>query len=129
MKIRILFPALLATTAALVLPGCSTVNLDATGDTQAVYELGQFQMVVNTTAPVTFNATQKAFKDLDLYQTKATLNTYDAHLEARARNDQKVTVDIAEVNSRQTLLKIRWGTTGSKANSRALYDAIEHNLR
>lgn len=121
--------ALLTLAAASALfTGCSTVNLDDSGDTQAVYELGQFEMLVNSTAPATYNAAVKALKDLDLYQTKAQLNTYDAQIYARARNDQKISIDIREVNSRQTMVKIRWGTTGSKSNSRALYEAIEHNL-
>jgi len=34
--------ALLALAAAGLMTGCSTVNLDDSGDTQAVYELGQF---------------------------------------------------------------------------------------
>ena len=86
-------------------------------------------MLMNATAPVLYGATQKALRDLDLFQTKAKLNTYDAEISARARNDQQITVSIAEINSRQTMLKIRWGTAGSKVNSRALYDAIEKNLR
>ncbi|HTJ79947.1 MAG TPA: DUF3568 family protein [Rariglobus sp.] len=108
--------------------GCSTVNLDDSGDTQAVYEFGQFEMLVNSTAPLTFSATQKALKDLDLYQTKADLYTFEAQVNARSRDDKKVYISIKEVNSRQTMIKIRWGAVGSKGNSRALYEAIEKNL-
>jgi cell division protein FtsL len=107
---------------------CSTVNLDDSGDTQAVYQFGGFEMLLNSTAPIAFNAAQKALKDLDLYQTKGQLNAYDAQIYARSRNDQKISIEIKEINSKQTLLKIRWGTAGSKANSRALYDAIEKNM-
>ena len=127
MKTRLFIPILFA--AALSFTGCSTVNLDPTGDTQAVYQLGKFEMLMNATAPAAYNAAQKALKDLDLFQTKSTLNTFDAEISARNRNDQKVFISIAEVNSRQTMIKIRWGTVGSKANSRALYEAIENNLR
>ena len=129
MKNRLFLPVLIATASLLAVTGCSTVNLDSTGDTQAVYNLGRFEMLMNATAPVLYGATQKALRDLDLFQTKAKLNTYDAEISARARNDQQITVSIAEINSRQTMLKIRWGTAGSKVNSRALYDAIEKNLR
>jgi hypothetical protein len=108
--------------------GCSTVNLDDSGDTQAVYQFGGFEMLLNSTAPIAFNAAQKALKDLDLYQTKGQLNTYDAQIYARSRTDQKISIEIKEINSKQTQLKIRWGTAGSKANSRALYDAIEKNM-
>lgn len=116
-------------TFAAIVTGCSTVNLDDSGDTQATYQFGGFEMLLNSNAQVAFKAAQKALKDLDLYQTSAELYSYDGQIYARSRNDQKVSIDIKEINSRQTLLKIRWGTIGSKANSRALYDAIEHNMR
>ncbi len=120
--------SLLLLSATCLFTGCSTVNLDESGDTQAVYQFGGFEMLLNSTAPIAFNAAQKALKDLDLYQTKGQLNAFDAQIYARSRNDQKISIEIKEINSKQTLLKIRWGTAGSKANSRALYDAIEKNM-
>ena len=120
--------ALLVLASVGLIAGCSTVNLDDSGDTQAVYELGQFEMIVDSNAAAAYNATQKAFKDLDLYQTKGDLYTIEAELAARSRDDKKVYVSIKEVNSKQTMIKIRWGTIGSKGNSRQLYDAIEKNL-
>jgi hypothetical protein len=122
--------ALLATGLAFALTGCSTVNLDATGETTAVYQLNEFRMVVNSTAPATYAATQKAFRELDLFETKGgKLETYAGELIARTRKDEKVYVSIAEMNSRQTLLKIRWGTGGDKKNSVDLYKLIERHLR
>ena len=114
--------------AACLVAGCSTINLDTTGDTQAVYEFGRFEMLLNANAPTIYAATQKALQSLDLYQTQAQLNTFDAQLHARARNDQKISIEIQEINSRQTMVRIRWGTTGNKASSLALYKAIESNL-
>ena len=122
--------ALLATGLAFALTGCSTVNLDATGETAAVYQLNEFRMVVNSTAPATYAATQKAFRELDLFETKGgKLETYAGELIARTRKDEKVYVSIAEMNSRQTMLKIRWGTGGDKKNSVELYKLIERHLR
>jgi hypothetical protein len=120
--------ATLLLSATGLFTACSTVNLDDSGDTQAVYQFGGFEMLVNSTAPIAFNAAQKALKDLDLYQTKGQLNAFDAQIYARSRTDQKISIEIKEINSKQTMLKIRWGTVGSKANSRALYDAIEKNM-
>ncbi|CAM2940603.1 DUF3568 family protein [Rariglobus hedericola] len=114
---------------AFGLSGCSTVALDESGDKSAVYQLNEFRMVLNTTAPVAFAATQKAFREYDLFETKSELNTYDGELYARSRTDDKVFVSVSEMNSKQTLLRIRWSTTGDKKNSRALYDLIERNLR
>ncbi|MFA6286751.1 MAG: DUF3568 family protein [Opitutaceae bacterium] len=128
-SLRRSFSALLLLSATGLFTGCSTVNLDESGDTQAVYQFGGFEMLVNSTAPVAYNATLKALKELDLYQTKAQLNAFDAQIYARSRDDRKISVEIKEINSKQTILKIRWGTAGSKANSRALYEAIEKNMR
>jgi len=120
--------AILLLSATGLFTGCSTVNMDDSGDTQAVYSLGQFEMLVNSNAAAAYNATQKAFKDLDLYQTKGELLTFEGELAARSRDDKKVYVNIKEVNSKQTMIKIRWGTVGSKGNSRQLYETIEKNL-
>lgn len=124
----LLAPALLTATLALGFAGCTTVDLDESGDTSAVYQFNEFRMVLNSTAPRAFAATQKAFREYDLFETKSKLNTYDGELYARSRKDDKVYVNIAEMNSRQTMLRIRWSTTGDKKNSKALYDLIEKNL-
>jgi len=121
--------ALLTSALVLGLAGCTTVKLDESGDTAAIYQINEFRMVLNTTAPKAFTATQKAIRDLDLFETKSKLNTYDGELYARTRADEKVFVGIAEINSRQTLVRIRWGTTGDRKNSTALYKLIESNLR
>lgn len=124
LRISLLSAALLA-----ALSGCSTVKLDSTGDTAAVYQINEFRMLLNSNAPAAFAATQQALRDYDLFETKSKLNTYDGELYARSRKDDKIFVGIAEVNSKQTLLRIRWSTTGDKKNSKALYDLIERNLR
>ena len=119
----------LASAFLVALAGCSTVKLDSSGETTAVYQLNEFRMVLNSTAPAAFAATQQAIREYDLFETKSKLNTYDGELYARSRKDDKVFVSIAEMNSKQTLLRIRWSTTGDKKNSKALYDLIEKNLR
>jgi len=128
LRTRPLF-ALLTSGLVFGLSGCSTVKLDSTGDTAAVYQVNEFRMVLNTTAPRAFTATQKAFRELDLFETKSKLETYEGELYGRTRKDEKIYVSIAEMNSRQTLLKIRWGTTGDRKNSTDLYNLIERNLR
>ncbi len=119
----------LATALLVALAGCSTVKLDSSGETTAVYQLNEFRMVLNSTAPAAFAASQHAIREYDLFETKSKLNTYDGELYARSRKDDKVFISIAEMNSKQTLLRIRWSTTGDKKNSKALYDLIEKNLR
>lgn len=108
--------------------GCRSVKLDSRGDMVAVYKFREFQMVLNTTAPSAARATEAALPQLDLFKVKGVVRTYDAEFEARARNDQKVHIRISEVNSRQTMLVIRWGESGDLKKSRALYEAIERGL-
>jgi hypothetical protein len=122
-----LLPVALVVCAAF--GGCRSIPLDTTGQMVAVYQFGEFRMLVNTTAPVAAQAVQKAVKQLDLYQTSAVVNKFNAEVVARARNDQRVTIKIEEVNSLQTMVRIRWGEGGDMAKSRKLYDAIESNLQ
>lgn len=132
MKIR-LFVSLAAgamSAAALLSTGCSSVDVGSgrDGEMQAVYQYGEFSMLLNSTAPAAARATEAAIKELDLYEISKAVKTYDAVLVARTRKDEKVTVNIAEVNSRQTMLRIRVGMTGDLSLSRLIYDTIERNL-
>ena len=122
------FLCFLALAASLGLASCRSVRLDPHGEMVAVYQFGEFRMLVNGTAPQAAQAARAAFRQLDLYETGFTSSTFEARLQGRARNDQKVSVTIAEANSRQTLVRIRWGEGGNLANSRLLFDDIERNM-
>jgi len=115
--------------ALAVLGGCSTVPYDQSGQTFAVFRLGEFQMLLNTTAPVAYQAAQKAVQQAGLFKTHEVCNKFEAQIFARAANDQKIRINIEEANSRQTLVRIRWGEGGDRANSRKLFDSIEANLK
>jgi hypothetical protein len=122
-----LLPSLLIATLA-ALTGCQSVPLDPTRDMVAVYSFGEFRMLLNTNAPTATPAIQKALLAYDLYITKTATSAYQVEFTARARNDQKVTVLVEEINSRQSMLHIRWGAGGNKPNSLHLYELIEKNL-
>jgi hypothetical protein len=111
--------------AALGLFGCTSVKYDNTGETVAVYQFGEFKMLLNTHAGKAVEATKTALQQMDLYQTSTTVNRFEARFTARARNDQKVLVIIQEVNSVQTLVRIRWGEGGNLTLSRRLFDTID----
>jgi len=113
---------------AALLGGCTSVAYDTTGETVAVYQFGEFKMLLNTTASRTVKAAERALQQLDLYQTASEVKRFEARLTARARNDQRVLVIIQEVNSAQTLVRIRWGEAGQLTASRRLFDTIEANL-
>ncbi len=105
--------------------GCRTVNLDSSGQTQAAYNYGEFVMVMHQTTGPLASATEQAFKDLDLFMVGKDVGDYSAVLQARTRKDKRVTVEIEEVNSRETMLRIKVGLRGDLKLSRALYERIE----
>lgn len=114
--------------ATLAVTGCRSVNYDESKETVAVYQFGEFKMLANATAPAVAAAAEAAFQEFDLYRTASSGTKFNARLEARARNDQRILVNIAEVNSRQTLVRIRWGAGGDLVLSRRLFDAIDRRL-
>ncbi|MCU0793019.1 MAG: DUF3568 domain-containing protein [Opitutaceae bacterium] len=128
MKSSLLLGSFLAALGAVALTGCSTVKLDESGEMRAAYVAGEFRMLVNSNAPTTARATSEAFRQLGLFQIRNDLGTYDAELAARTALDEKVRVNIREVNSRQTEVRIRVDIIGDKNYSRKLFDQIERNL-
>ena len=120
--------ASIALLSLLFLGACSTVNLDPTGQNQAVFVAGEFRALVNASAPVAAKATSDAFRQLGLFQIKSVQRTFDAELAARTPKDEKLRVVIKEINSRQTEIDIRLEVGGNKNFSRALYDQIEKNI-
>lgn len=127
-RLPLAIAAFCALGAILASTGCKSVDLNQEGTMVAVYRFGEFRMLLNTTAPTAAQAAQKALAQFDLYQTGATTNTYDAKIMARTRSDQQVVIEINEVNSRQCMLRIRWGAGGDLVQSRRLYEAIEAGL-
>ncbi len=113
---------------AVFFNGCSTVPLDETGEMQAVYVSGEFQMLMNADARATAKATSDAFRQLGYFEIQNQVRNYDATLVGRTPKDAKVTVKIKEINSRQSELGIRVNAAGDKALSRQIYYQIEKNL-
>lgn len=117
--------SLLALALAGFLGGCRTIDYDNSGGNYAVFQLGEFKGLVNTTAPKTAEAVKQAVQQSDLFQTYYVVNKYEAQVLARTRADQKVRINIEEFNSKQTLIRIRWGEGGEYGSSRKLFDKID----
>jgi len=115
--------------ALAIFGGCRTLPYDGSGQNFAVFQFGEFKMLVNTTAPIATEAVEKAVQQLDLFKTYEVKNKYETQILARARNDQRITINIEETNSRQTTIRIRWGEGGDLAKSRKLFDAADANLK
>ena len=117
--------SLIAIAAAAMLAGCKSVPLAADRSMVAVYQFGEFKMLLNTTAPHAAEVTRRVLKERGLYETGLAQSTYEARITARAVGDQKVSIIIQEENRNQTMLRIRWGASGDLKKSRRLYEAIE----
>ena len=126
--LRALLALSLAASAAVFFAGCSTVPLSKDGEMQATFVAGEFRMLVNADAPRTAAATSEAFRQMNLFEVKRELRTFDAELAARSPKDEKIRVVIKEINSRQTELRIRVDVVGDRNFSRKLYERIEANL-
>lgn len=124
-----LFPrALIVSIALLAFAGCSSVPMDATGDTRATFVAGEFRALVNATAPATARATSEAFRQLGLFEIQNELGTFEASLAARTPRDERVRISIKEVNSRQTQVGIRVSVVGDRDYSQKLFEQIDKNL-
>jgi hypothetical protein len=117
--------SLLALSLAGFFGGCRTIDYDNSGGNYAVFQLGEFKGLVNTTAPKTAEAVKQAVQQADLFQTYVVINKYEAQVLARDRKDQKIRINIEEYNSKQTIIRIRWGEGGDYGNSRKLFDKVD----
>ncbi|MBC8011552.1 MAG: DUF3568 family protein [Burkholderiales bacterium] len=128
MKIFPFFRVSLVVTGLALFAGCRSVPLDEAGDMQAVNEVGKFRMVVNADLARTLTATRAAFKEMRLTEISGEVRRFDANLVAETELNEKVRVDILEVNSRQTEVGIRVKWVGHQDYSRRLWERIEAHL-
>lgn len=118
----------IASFAFLLGSGCSTVDLDPKGESQATFVAGEFRALVNAPATNTARATSEAFRQLGLFEIRNEIRTFEADLAARTPRDERVRVSIKEINSRQTQVGIRVDMVGDRQYSRKLFEQIDKNL-
>ncbi len=109
--------------------GCRSVPLDDTGEYQAVNEVGKFRMLVNADSARTVAATRQVFAEMRLTEVSSQVDRFRADLVAETELNEKVRVDIREVNSRQSEVQIRVKLVGHQAYSRSLWERIEANIQ
>lgn len=108
--------------------GCQNVALDGANNVGA-FNYGEFQGLYNDVkAPAVADAAREAARQLGLVEVAFTKDKFGSTLIARDANDLKVQIKIAEANSRQTQLNVRWGPGGDRDKSVQLYNAIEKLL-
>ena len=112
----------------IALAACSTIKLDPYGQTQATYSMGTFKMVFNSNAAELTDAALKGLESLSLYPTSVNKDRFKSTIQARGPKDKKITLEIYEINSVQTMLEIHWGAMGDRDSSLLLYNAIEANM-
>ena len=105
--------------------GCKSIPLDSGNGNIGAYNYGEFQGLYNSTAHTVTNATREAIKQLGLLEVAMTENKFDTTLIVRDSKDLKVQIWVQEVNSRQTLIRIRWGAGGDLPKSRQLYEMVD----
>lgn len=128
MKTTAFFRVSLVSIALALFAGCRTVALDQSGEMQAVNEIGKFRMVVNADLKRTVTATRAAFREMRLTEVSSDVRRFDANLVAETELNEKVRLEIREVNSRQTEVGIRVKWVGHQEYSRRLWERIEANL-
>lgn len=95
---------------------------------QAVNDVGRFRMLVNADLGHTVTAAHASFKDMRLTEVSGEVRRYDASFVVETELNEKVHVDIREVNSRQSEVAIRVKWMGHQEYSRRLWERIEAHL-
>jgi hypothetical protein len=113
--------------ASLAFAGCAS-SVRVTEKTEGSYRLGELRVYTDRDFKAVHDAVPKAFKDLNLFQTKDELKVMEAELTARDGTDTRVGVDLKEVVKGRTMVEIRYGVPGDLAKAQKVYDAIEKNL-
>ena len=128
MKTTALFRVSLVAIGLASFAGCRSVPLDESGEMQAVNDAGKFRMLVNADLTRTVAATHAAFKEMRLTEVSGEVRRFDAEFVAETELNEKVRVDIREVNSRQTEVGIRVKWVGHQEYSKRLWSRIEAHL-
>jgi hypothetical protein len=111
--------------AVLLGLGCEKNVTGPQGEFAGTYRMGKLTSNVQADMTATYQAAEKAMKDLDLIVLQTTSGQLGATILARDPQDRKIQVDLTSLSAKQTRMSI---DTGSKASAARVYDAIIANL-
>jgi len=93
------------------------------------YVKGDLQAVEAKDLSSVYQATKKAYEQLELRITTDSKDALSATIVARDAQDKKVIIKLAATAEGATKLSIRVGVFGSETKSRLIYDQIKKNLQ
>ncbi|MCX8089907.1 MAG: DUF3568 domain-containing protein [Verrucomicrobiae bacterium] len=111
--------------------GCAVVAVGAAagaGAASYAYVNGVLKSTESATLDRTWNATLAAMKDLQFYVSSQRKDALQADLVARNAFDKKISVRLKKVAEQSTEVRIRVGTFGDEAASRAILEKIKQRL-
>ena len=125
---KVLLVVLLIGTVGLV-EGCmiAAVGLGAAGT--IAYVRGDLEAVESESLDKVYDATLKAFEELELHVMSRTKDALSATIVGRDAQDKKVTIKLNSTAEKTTKLSIRIGVFGSETKSRLIYQRIHDNLQ
>ena len=107
--------------------GCYSIALNGVNNVGA-FNHGELQGLYNKKGPDVTQAAREAVKQMGLIEVAFTDNQFGSTLIVRDAADLKVQIKIAEANSLQTQINIRWGTGGDRDRSIQFYNLVEKIL-
>jgi hypothetical protein len=123
---------LLAVLALAVLPlftGCVVVVAGAAGAGAVAYVRGEMQASVEYDLNATFQASQRALKDLQFARIDDKQSGVDAQLISRTALDKKVEIKLKKITEGLTKVQIRVGVVGDQELSLTILERIKAELK
>ncbi|HEY8994733.1 MAG TPA: DUF3568 family protein [Lacunisphaera sp.] len=121
--------AILALAALPLFSGCVVVAAGAAGAGAVAYVRGEMQSSVEHDLDSTYQATQRALKDLQFARIDDRKSGIDAQLISRTALDKKVEIKLKKVTDGLTKVQIRVGVVGDQELSLTILEKIKAELK
>ncbi len=115
----------LLSAAILLGLGCEKNVTGPQGETAGTYHMGKLTSNVSADMTATYQAAEKAMKDLDLIVLQSTGGQLGATIVARDAQDRRIQVNLTSLSGKATKVTI---DTGSQATATRVYHEIVSNL-
>jgi predicted nicotinamide N-methyase len=119
----------LALAALPLVSGCGVVAAGAAGAGAVAYVRGEMQSSVEHDLDTTYQATQRALKDLQFARIDDQKSGVDAQLISRTALDKKVEIKLKKVTDGLTKVQIRVGVVGDQELSLTILEKIKAELK
>ena len=110
---------------SLTLVGCTP---SLVGENAAAYSMGRLHARVDRDMNSVYEASVVALEQLEIKVTDKKKDVFGAKILGKTSDEQSITIKIKPETDSSTALSIRFGSLGSEARSRAIYDQIRKGL-